>query len=236
MNIGIIGAMDEEIERMQKDMHIVDEKKIANISFYIGRFENIPIVLCKSGVGKVNAAITTQILIDHFSVEQIIFTGVAGALDPSLNIGDIVISTCCEQHDIDGSALGFKRGVIPMFDGPSIFPADESLIQLAYEAANNLKIECNVVKGKILSGDQFIADPLLVQKLREDFHGTCVEMEGAAVAHVSMLNDIPYVIIRSISDKANKEADVNFTEFVAMAANRSNEIVSSILKHIKNPK
>lgn len=229
---GIIGAMDEEIKRMQKEMHLSEEKVIAKIPFYVGTYAHHPIVVCKSGVGKVNAAITTQILIDHFHVEQIIFTGVAGALDPNLNIGDIVISTSCQQHDIDASGLGFKRGEIPMFNYPSIFKADDRLVDLAYNIASSRKEKNNVYKGKILSGDQFIADPKIAEQLYQQFSALCVEMEGAAVAHTAMLNDIPFVIIRSISDKANKEATVNFVEFVQTVANESNEIVTSMLKAI----
>lgn len=232
MITGIIGAMDEEIERMQKEMHLSEEKVIAKIPFYVGSYGHHRIVVCKSGVGKVNAAITTQILIDHFHVEQIIFTGVAGALDPNLNIGDIVISTSCQQHDIDASELGFKRGDIPMFNYPSVFQADDRLVNLAYEAATKREVTRNVYKGKILSGDQFIADAKIAEQLYHQFSALCVEMEGAAVAHTAMLNDIPYVIIRSISDKANKEATINFTEFVQIVANESNEILKAMLKNM----
>lgn len=231
MVIGIIGAMNEEIELMKEEMDIKSETKIASITFYSGTMGNHKIVLCKSGVGKVNAALTTQILIDHFQTEKIIFTGVAGALDPSLNVGDIVISTSALQHDIDASPLGFKRGEIPMFEHTSDFPADVSLIELATKASEQLNIQ--VIKGRVLSGDQFIASQELVQELQDTFAGACVEMEGSAVAQVAMLNDIPYVIIRSISDKANGEAKMSFNEFVEVAAKQSNFIVQAMLEHME---
>ncbi|MDE5415883.1 5'-methylthioadenosine/adenosylhomocysteine nucleosidase [Alkalihalobacterium chitinilyticum] len=231
MVIGIIGAMNEEIELMREEMDIESERKIARITFYSGTMGKHKIVLCKSGVGKVNAALTTQILIDHFKTAKIVFTGVAGALDPNLNVGDIVISTSALQHDIDASPLGFKRGEIPMFEHTSDFPADASLIELATKASEQLNIQ--VVKGRVLSGDQFIASQQLVQELQDTFSGACVEMEGSAVAQAAMLNDIPYVIIRSISDKANGEAKMSFNEFVEVAAKQSNFIVKAMLEHME---
>lgn len=229
MKLGIIGAMDEEIKLLKQKIDIKEEVVKATITFYVGSFGDKDIVVCKSGVGKVNAAITTQLLIDHFSVSKIIFTGVAGAIDPELNIGDIVISTSALQHDLDASALGFKKGEVPMFDYTSDFPADEVLIELAVQAAQSIE-NVSVVKGRILSGDQFIADHNKVAELGELFQGKCVEMEGASVAHVCMLNNIPFVVIRSMSDKANGEANVNFTEFTKLASERSFSIVHSMVE------
>lgn len=228
MIIGIIGAMDEEIKLLKENIKIKEEVVKATITFYVGTFQGKEVVVCKSGVGKVNAAITTQLLVDHFSVSKIIFTGVAGAVDPQLNIGDIVISTSAVQHDLDASALGFKKGEVPMFAYSSDFPADDQLITLAEEAAENLE-GVNVSKGRILSGDQFIADHRKVEELGQLFAGKCVEMEGASVAHVAMLNNIPFVVIRSMSDKANGEANVNFTEFTKLASERSFSIVHSMV-------
>jgi adenosylhomocysteine nucleosidase len=229
MKIGIIGAMDEEIKLLKENIVIKKEVVKATITFYIGVFEGKEVVICKSGVGKVNAAITTQLLVDQFLVSHIIFTGVAGAVDPQLDIGDIVISTSAIQHDLDASALGFKVGEVPMFDYPSDFPASELLVKLAEQAANSLR-DIKVSKGRILSGDQFIANYEKVKELALLFDGKCVEMEGAAVAHVAMLNDIPFVVIRSMSDKANGDANVNFAEFTKLASERSFTIVKSMIK------
>ncbi|PAM92636.1 5'-methylthioadenosine/S-adenosylhomocysteine nucleosidase, partial [Flavobacterium sp. IR1] len=149
--------MNEEIERMQKEMSVEETITFAKVPFYVGKMCGIDIVLCKSGVGKVNAALTTQILIDRFEVSHILFTGVAGALDESLEVGDLVISTSAMQHDLDASPLGFKRGEIPMYDGDSDFKASTRLVEIAKEAAASLT-DRQVVCGRILSGDQFIAN------------------------------------------------------------------------------
>ncbi|OZM56070.1 5'-methylthioadenosine/S-adenosylhomocysteine nucleosidase [Lottiidibacillus patelloidae] len=232
MKIAVIGAMEEEIKLMREQLDITNERQLAKITFYEGSYADHEVILCKSGVGKVNAAITTQLLIDHYNVEAIIFTGVAGALSPNLNIGDIVISTSSMYHDIDASALGFAKGTIPMFDHPSDFRADEKLIAIAADAASELN-ELTVSKGRILSGDQFIADGALVKQYEQQFAGACIEMEGAAVAHAAYLNDVPFVIIRSISDKANGEANVNFVEFTKLASEHSSYIVQKMLKKLK---
>lgn len=177
-----------------------------------------------------NAAACTQILIDRFGVDAIIFTGVAGALDPTLNIGDIVISSDCQQHDMDASPLGFARGVIPFADR-SVFPADERLIKLAAEAGESVA-EGRVLIGRVLSGDQFIADRELVRKLHTEMGGACIEMEGSAVAQVCAMNGLPYVVIRSMSDKADGSAHVNFAEFTVKAADRSFRIVEQMIRRL----
>ncbi|MCM3717965.1 5'-methylthioadenosine/adenosylhomocysteine nucleosidase [Fictibacillus phosphorivorans] len=233
MRIGIIGAMDEEIVYMKEAIDIYGESTFAQNKFYEGTHHNKEVVLCKSGVGKVNAAITTQILIDRFQVTHILFTGVAGALDPVLEVGDIVISSSAMQHDIDASSLSpdFPKGTIPMFAFDSEFKADEKLIKLAERAAESLSGP-QVKVGKVLSGDQFIADRDLVEYFGAAFNGTCIEMEGSAVAQACFLNEVPFVIIRSISDKANGEAPASFGEFTTLAAKRSSDMVESIIESL----
>jgi len=230
--IGIIGAMNEEVEKFRQTMVIEESRSVAGISFFVGEFEGRPVVVCQCGVGKVNAAMCTQILIDRFAVDQVIFTGVAGALVPTLDIGDIVISTDCIQHDMDVRALGFARGMIPFMD-QSIFIADPGLVELAYRAAQETADGQQVIRGRILSGDQFVADLDTVSSLYLELSGACVEMEGAAVAQVCTLNGVPFVIIRSMSDRADKSADVNFREFVCMAAERSYRIVERMVRFMK---
>lgn len=227
--LALIGAMQDEIALFLEGMEGGTSEEIAGISFYSGRIEGEPVVVCRSGVGKVNSALCTQILADRFQVKKLIFTGVAGALDPELDIGDIVISTSCQQHDVNATALGFDSGMIP-YQEVSIFKADPRLIRMA-EAAARKVCPGKVATGKILSGDQFIADPEEVRRLRVSFAGTCVEMEGAAVAHVCYQNRIPFVIIRSMSDRADFDADVNFAEFSAESARRSNDIVQRMLRN-----
>lgn len=225
--IGLIGAMDEEVnlfaERMEKNSSIMK----AGITFRQGEWNGKRVILCKSGVGKVNAAVCTQILADSFGVEAVIFTGVAGALDPKLMIGDIVISVDCMQHDMDASALGFAKGMIPYADH-SIFQADERLVQAAQIAGEAL-YPGKIHLGRILSGDQFVASREKVSELHAEMGGMCAEMEGAAVAQVCALNRIPFVVIRSMSDKADGTAQVDFLEFTAMAAERSAGIVERML-------
>ncbi|GAE25820.1 5'-methylthioadenosine nucleosidase [Halalkalibacter wakoensis JCM 9140] len=232
MKIGIIGAMNEEIDRMKSEMEVTKEHCYATVTFYEGRMNQQAIVLCKSGVGKVNAALTTQLLVDHFSITHLLFTGVAGAVDESLDVGDLVISTSAMQHDLDVTALGFKKGHIPFFEGTSDFQADEELVEVAVDAAKKLTNR-QIVKGRIVSGDQFVANYDYVQKLREEFQAACVEMEGAAVAQVAAMNKVPFVIIRSMSDKANGDASVNFEEFTHLASEQSHILVSNILSLLK---
>ncbi|MFD0869775.1 5'-methylthioadenosine/S-adenosylhomocysteine nucleosidase [Chlamydia abortus] len=228
--LGLIGAMEEEIERFHGGMENVVTEERAGIRFASGQFAGMPVVVCKSGVGKVNAAVCTQILIDRYEVDAVVFTGVAGAVNPALNIGDIVVSTECIQHDVDVTALGFERGIIPYQDN-SIYQADEKLRQLALDCANEL-FPGRTVSGRILSGDQFIADRSLVRELHETMDGACTEMEGASVAQVCEMNKIPFVVIRSMSDKADGSAHVNFTEFTRLAADHSYQIVEKLVSRL----
>lgn len=229
--IGVIGAMKEEIDKFHGHLTGTRETVKAGITFYEGRFHGQPIVLCKSGVGKVNAAVTTQLLIETFGVQAIIFTGVAGAVDPTLNVGDIVISSECLQHDMDVTALGFPRGTIP-YETVSLFTADASLRRLAAEVSRELFKE-RVLEGRVLSGDQFIASREIVAGLYNELQGACVEMEGAAVAQVCSMNGVPFVVIRSMSDKADGSAHVNFAEFTLMASDHSFQIVDGMLQRLQ---
>ena len=224
--VGIIGAMKEEVELFHRNVRVSDIRSKAGIAYAAGDLHGKRVIFCRSGVGKVNAAVCTQLLIDQ-GVDCVVFTGVAGALDPGLDIGDIVISTVCQQHDIDVTALGFERGVIP-YQEQSAFPADERLVRLAVEAGESLYPgRCRT--GKVLSGDQFIASRQTVRELRETMGGTCVEMEGAAVAQVCAMNGVPFVIIRSMSDRADGGAPESFETFTVEAANRSYRLVEAML-------
>lgn len=225
--IGLIGAMDEEIKLLLESMENQQDTVKAGVHFYSGTVFGKAVILCKSGVGKVNAAMTTQILLDTFGVTAVLFTGVAGAIHPDLNIGDIVISSECVQHDMDVTALGYPRGVIP-YQEVSAFPADRKLIGFAEAACQDLKQ--NSVTGIVLSGDQFIASTATVEELRQQLNGACAEMEGAAVAQVCYMNGVPFVIIRSMSDKADGSAHVNYLDFTVEASQRSHAILEHMLK------
>jgi adenosylhomocysteine nucleosidase len=228
--IGLIGAMNEEVELILQQMEERRTHVKAGIEFHEGEFLHKRVIVCKSGVGKVNAAVCTQLLIDSFDVRTVIFTGVAGALHPDLDIGDIVISTDCMQHDMDVTALGFSRGVIP-YQENSIFLADPNLLSIAYKSCSRL-FKGKALKGRILSGDQFIANRDTVKQLYVEMEGVCTEMEGASVAQVCFMNDVPYVIIRSMSDKADGSADTNFIEFTALASRNSFLIVEDMIKQL----
>jgi adenosylhomocysteine nucleosidase len=225
--IGLIGAMDEEVERFLHRMDEATETVKAGIRFRNGEWNGKQVIMCKSGVGKVNAAVCTQILIDTFGVEAVVFTGVAGALHPALDIGDIVVSTDCMHHDMDVTALGFTKGMIP-YAAASVFPASPSLMKAA-NAAGEALYPGRTRFGRILSGDQFVASREKVTELHQELEGVCVEMEGAAVAQVCHLNSIPFVILRSMSDKADGSAHINFPEFTKLAAERSAAIVENML-------
>lgn len=225
--IGIIGAMQEEISLLLNVMTHTNKITKAGIDYFQGELNDKNIVVCKSGVGKVNSAVCTQILIDTFKIDQLIFTGVAGALHPELNIGDLVISSESMYHDMNAVALGFKWGEIP-YQETYIFKSDQKLIDLAYQTSLNL-FENKILIGRVLSGDQFIADKSQVQKLYEDLGGFCTEMEGASVAHVCFMNEIPHVIIRSMSDKADGSAHINFNEFVHIASEQAFKLVSNMI-------
>ncbi|GIP39771.1 5'-methylthioadenosine/S-adenosylhomocysteine nucleosidase [Paenibacillus sp. J31TS4] len=229
-SIGIIGAMAEEVELLHQAMEQTETVRKAGISYTQGRFQDRPVVVCKSGVGKVNAAVCTQVLIDAFGVDAVVFTGVAGAVDPALEIGDIVVSTECLQHDIDVTALGYERGIIP-YQEVSVFTADKELSEQAYETSREL-FPGKTKWGRILSGDQFIADRAKVAELHKVMGGACTEMEGAAVAQVCHMNEVPFVVIRAMSDKADGSASVNFPEFTKQASENSYRIVEGLLARL----
>ena len=233
MRIGIMGAMDEEIALIKNEMEIENIVTRARMDYIQGKFEGKDIVLVRSGIGKVNAAVCTQILIDEFQIGALIFTGVAGAVNEYLTIGDIVISQDAVQHDVDATAFGYELGHIPRMD-EKVFLADKDLVALALKSSDDIKFQGQhpkVMVGTVLSGDQFVACPDKVKILREHFLGHCTEMEGAAVAHVCTLNSVPFVIIRSMSDKADGSAHMNFQEFVEKAAHNSYQMVKNMIKN-----
>jgi len=226
--IGIIGAMEEEVLTLKDKMVIQEVRSIASLDFFIGSLKDKKVVVVQGGIGKVNSAVCTQILIDVFYVDAIVNTGVAGALSPDLELGDIVISSDAIQHDVDATSFGYDKGIIPRMK-TSEFKSDEHLIKIAKLASNHLSSSINVYVERIVSGDQFIAHPAKKSELIKEFNGFCTEMEGAAIAHVCYLNDIPCCIIRSISDKADDSAEVNFAEFSKMAALNSCKMIEGML-------
>jgi len=239
--IGIMGAMEMELDLIKKDMQIETTEAIAQRIFDIGTISGMDCVCVKAGIGKVNAALTAEILITNYNVDAIIFTGVAGGINPLLGIGDIVVSEKVVHHDfgqitpdefIPWDTLGYL--------------ADTFLISISIDAINNINFE-RVSKeidkegprnlrarlGIVATGDQFIASEEKREWLEKTIHADCVEMEGAAVAQVCEINRVPFVIIRSMSDLANEDAEVDFKAFAPYAAKNSSLIVKKIVEFIK---
>lgn len=227
--IGIIGAMDEEVDILKAEMEIKEIKSIANMDFYIGNIEEKQIVLVRCGIGKVNASICTQILISELNVSSIINTGVAGAINDDLDVLDIVVSEDVLYNDFDVTGFGYKLGEIPRME-KSIFAADNNLIEKALNASKTILYKHKAMKGRIVSGDIFVNDFKIKKDISERFNADCTEMEGAAIGHTCYVNNIPFVIIRAMSDKADGSAHNNFNEFVQEAANNSKDIVKLMIK------
>lgn len=226
--IGIIGAMDEEVISLKRKMHIIEQREIAGMNFFIGTSGDKEVAVVRCGIGKVGAAICTQILIDLFNVEYIINTGVAGGLYPELNIGDIVVSSDTVEQERDTLAVGHQKDEIPRMH-KTYFEADAKLLHIAKVAAENIKGDHKVFVGRIASDDQFICSMRVKEEIQSTFTAYCAEMEGAAIAHTCFLNQVPFVMIRVISDKADPSADVNFEEFVDKAARNEGKIIEGIL-------
>ncbi len=228
---GIIGAMASEVEILKQKLHGRKTLRIAGVDFCEGTLEGKPVVIAQCGIGKVCAAICTQAMIDRFNVECVINTGVAGGLHHSLSVGDIVISTDAVQHDFDMTAFGYVKGYMGGGDGKTAtrYHADPDLISLFKMAADEILTDNKYIDGTIASGDIFVDDSALKKTLIESFDAAAAEMEGAAVAQVAAANETPFVIIRSISDLAENEANVSFEEFERKAADISSRIVLGML-------
>lgn len=229
--LGIIGAMDEEVAKVKEQMEDVETKQIASMEFLKGTVKGHPVVVVRSGIGKVNAAMCTQILADIYHVDAVINTGIAGSLNADINIGDIVLSTDALEHDMDAVAFGYPAGQIPRMDTLS-FKADEQLRRTAKEICEKVNPDVTVFEGRVVSGDQFISDKQKKEWLIENFAGYCTEMEGAAIAHAAYLNDIPFLIIRAISDKADDSASVDYPAFEAKAIEHSVRLLIALCEEL----
>ncbi len=229
--IGIIGAMDEEVNQIKEQMQDVEVMTKAAMDFYKGTVEGHPVVVVRSGIGKVNAAICTQILVDDYQVSAVINTGIAGSLNADINIGDIVLSTDTLEHDMDAVNFGYELGQIPRMDTLS-FEADETLRKIAKATCEKVNPDVKVFEGRIVSGDQFISDKEKKDWLIKNFEGYCTEMEGAAIGHTAYLNKIPFLIIRAISDKADDSATMDYPTFEAKAIKHSVKLLLALCKEL----
>lgn len=229
--IGIIGAMEEEVLALREKLSNVKKLTKASMDFYSGTLNGKEVVIVRSGIGKVNAGICTQILSDIFEVDAVINTGIAGSLQAQIDIGDIVISTDAIQHDMDATGFGYAPGVIPRME-TSCFTADEALIEAAKAACKAAVPQVQAFTGRIVSGDQFVSDREVKNHIYEQFSGMCTEMEGAAIAQAAYLNKIPFVIIRAISDKADDSATMDYPSFEREAIAHSVALVEDFVTRL----
>lgn len=227
MKLGIIAAMEEEIKLLNEQLENKRETAVANLSFYEGNIGSVDVVLVKSGIGKVNAAIATTLLITFFEADTVINTGSAGGIGEKLKVGDLILSTELSYNDADARAFGYSFGQIPQM--PERYKADEATLSLLKKAA--LDSNWDVKQGLIVTGDSFISDQDNIFQIKNYFKEAMVtEMEGAAVAQTCFQFQVPFVVVRAVSDVADEEASVSFNEFIELAGRKSAEMVLNFIK------
>ena len=231
-SVGLIGAMPEELERLEALALGVRRERVGPFELLHGRLEGVAVVMATCGIGKVNAAALTQAVAER-GVQRVIVTGVAGGVDPALEVGDIVVSRDALQHDVDVTGLGYAPAEVP--GEPRVWEADPALRDLVMAAAQEVAAVEGVraVLGRVASGDVFVADPERVAQLRERFEASCAEMEGAAVAQVCARWGLPWVVVRSVSDSADHAAEVDFRAFTPLAASRAVAVVLGALRRLR---
>ena len=231
--LGIIGAMTVEVQTLKDQMQDVRIHNHAGMEFYEGVLEGLPAVVVQCGVGKVNAAMCVQILCDCFGVTHVVNTGVAGSLCPELDIGDFVISEDAVYHDFDCHIIN-DNYIIGQVPGLSVrtFPADKELMKIAFSTADKVN-PGHVRVGTVASGDQFVASKSQKKRIIADTNALCTEMEGAAIAHTAWRNNVPFVVIRAISDKADDSAEMDYPTFEAIAAARCASVTQLLAKRLK---
>ena len=229
--LGIIGAMQEEVETLLARMENKKELRKAGSVFYEGALEGLNVVIVQCGVGKVNAAMCTQVLCDLFEVTHLVNTGIAGSLCAELDIGDLVVSRDAMYHDVDAVHFGYPFGKVPGMD-VTAFPADEALRDYAFSAAEAVNPGHTKI-GRVASGDQFVATRDVKERIIANTQGLCTEMEGAAIAQTAYRNGVPFVILRAISDKADDSAEMDYPTFERIAAHRCAEVTCSLARRLK---
>lgn len=227
--IGIIFAMDEELQELLKYLEIKNEYLIFDLKFYEGYIDNIECVLVESGVGKVNAARCCQILIDNMKVDYIFNIGVAGGISNKLNVLDIVIGEKLVQHDFDITAFNHEKGYIPNIG--VFIESDQYLINVAKSCI--AKSKSNILTGTIASGDIFCTEKQMSEKIQKKFDALCVEMEGASIAQVCYLSHVPFLIIRSISDTPNNNNVITYEEFLKSSSKAVAKFLKEILLNVE---
>lgn len=228
--LGIIGAMEIEVELLVEKMENRRESVRAGSTYYEGILEGLPVVVVQCGVGKVNAAISAQVLCDCYGVTHLVNTGIAGSLSARLDIGDLLVSGDAMYHDFDCTAFGYPYGRVPGME-ETAFPADEGLVACARAAAEAVH-PGHVVVGRVASGDQFVCGGGQKEAIIASTSGLCTEMEGAAIAHTARRNGVPFVILRAISDKADGSAEMDYPTFERQSAHRCAQVTQSMAKHL----
>lgn len=228
--LGIIGAMEQEVETLLEQMENKTEAVRAGTAFYEGKLAGLDVVVVQCGIGKVNAALCVQMLCDCYGVTHVVNTGIAGSLCAELDIGDLVVSRDAMYHDVDCVHFGYTMGQMPGM--PVSYPADETLIGYAYAAAETVNPGHTKI-GRVASGDQFVAVKALKEKIISVTQGLCTEMEGTAIAQTAYRNGIPFVIIRAISDKADDSAEMDYPTFERIAAHRCAAVTLAMAKQLK---
>lgn len=224
--LGVIGAMEQEVETLLSRMENKSAHTVAGSTFYEGMLCGMNAVVVQCGIGKVNAALCAQILCDRFAVTHIVNTGIAGSLSAQLDIGDLVVSADAMYHDFDCHAFGYPVGKVPGMDVIA-FPGDKALVDLAFAAAERENPGHTRI-GRVASGDQFVADPALKDRIISVTQALCTEMEGAAIAQTAYRNRVPFVILRAISDKADDSAEMDYPTFERLAAHRCANVTMSL--------
>ena len=230
MKLGIIGAMQVEVEILLSCLKNKKETSVAGSAFYEGTLEGLEVAIVQCGVGKVNAAICAQILCDCFGVTHLVNTGIAGSLDAKLDIGDLLICKDAMYHDFDCVHFGYEMGKVPGMDVVA-FPADAAMIQLASQAAEAVH-PGHVTVGRVVSGDLFVAERTAKDRIIATTQGLCTEMEGAAIAQTAYRNGVPFVILRAISDKADNSAEMDYPTFERIAAHRCAQVTQHLAKQL----
>lgn len=230
MKLGIIVAMEEELKVVLDEMKIEETSQTAGMTFYRGTYHDTEIIAVVCGVGKVNSAVCTQILISEYKADKIINIGVAGGIGDGILPGDVVIADNLVQHDVDATGFDYELGQIPRLNTFD-FKSDKELLNICKKASEDIESH-KVYVGRIATGDQFIACPDRIRWIRDNFDALACEMEGGSIAQVCYLNKIPFVVIRSISDNADGSAHISFEEFLAIAVENATVILSNMLKNM----
>lgn len=231
MKIGIIGAMEQEVAILKDAINNVQQVSKAGCTYFIGQIHGVDVVLLQSGIGKVAAAIGTTILLEEYQPDVVINTGSAGGFDASLTMGDVVISSEVRHHDADVTAFGYEMG--QMAGQPAAFKADETLMNIAEKALTQME-DKHAVRGLICTGDAFVCTAERQAFIRQHFPSViAVEMEASAVAQTCHQFNVPFVVVRAISDVADKASPMSFDEFLPLAAQRSSEMVIKMVELLK---